>query len=83
VKTPKRAKARPASRARAYAAAADDPARLAAAYDWLRSSLAYLAVRRHPDPAVRAARKDHAARLIRETAVHLKTLAEQIDRGEI
>jgi hypothetical protein len=83
VKTPARARRRTASRAQVYAAADTDPARLGAAYDWFRSSIAYLTVRRHPDPAVRAARKDTAARLIREATAHLKTLAEQIDRGEI
>jgi hypothetical protein len=69
-------------RARLYAAAPDDAARLAAAFDWFRSSARLLARRRPPEGAAEDAHKTTAARLVREMTAHLRHVAEAIDRGD-
>ena len=69
-------------RARVYAAAPDDAARLSAAFDWFRSSAGLLARRRPPKGADREAHAAAAARLIRDMTAHLRQAAEAIDRGD-
>lgn len=71
-----------ARRARQFAVAGDDGRRLAAAYDWFRSSARLLARRRPPRAADQDAHKATAALLVREATQHLKALAEAIDRGD-
>ena len=67
---------------RRYAAASGDREQLAAAYDWFRSAAELLARRRPPKGADQEVHRAAAARLVREMADHLRTLAEDIDRGE-
>jgi hypothetical protein len=69
-------------RARLFAAAPDDAARLVAAFDWFRSSAALLARRRTPKGVPQSAHADVAVRLVREATAHLKAVAEAIDRGD-
>jgi len=71
-----------ARRRRLYAGAADDSARLSAAFDWFRSSAGLLARRRAPESAGKDANRAVAARLVREMTAHLKAAAEAIDRGD-
>ena len=68
--------------ARRYAAASGDREQLSAAYDWFRSAAELLARRRTPKGTGQEVHQAAAARLVREAAEHLKTLAENIDRGE-
>jgi hypothetical protein len=69
-------------RARLYAAAPDEAARLSAAFDWFRSSARLLARRRPPEDADQQAHKTAAAGLIRGMTEHLRQAAEAIDRGD-
>jgi hypothetical protein len=69
-------------RARLYAEARDDAARLSVAFDWFRSSAGLLARRRPPKDAPGDVHEAAAARLVREMAGHLKRAAEAIDRGD-
>jgi hypothetical protein len=71
-----------ARRARIYAAARDDAARLSAAFDWFRSSAQLLARRRPPEAADQQAHEAAAAGLIRGMTEHLRQAAEAIDRGD-
>lgn len=66
----------------AYSRARDDRERLAAAFAWFRSSASLLSRRRPARSAPQRAHEDAAARLIREAAQYLKSLAEAIDRGD-
>jgi hypothetical protein len=69
-------------RAREYAAASTDEARLSVAFDWFRSSARLLGRRRPPKDADRHVHEATSARLVREMTVHLKVHAEAIDRGD-
>lgn len=67
---------------RRLASAAGDRERLSAAYDWFRSAAGLLARRRTPKGIDQEVHRATAARLMREVAEHLRTLASDIDRGE-
>jgi hypothetical protein len=71
-----------ARRTRLYAAAADDAARLSAAFDWFRSSARLLARRRPPEDVGEKAHEAAATRLVRDMTAHLRQAAEAIDRGD-
>jgi hypothetical protein len=71
-----------ARRARRFALAASDGERLAAAYDWFRSSAGLLARRRTPNGIDQKVHEAAAGRLVREMTDYLKSLAEAIDRGD-
>lgn len=67
--------------ARRFAGAATEEERLAAAVDWLRSSLALLQRRRPARGFAPSAHRAAAVRLMRDTAAELRDLAERIDSG--
>jgi|HubBroStandDraft_6_1064221.scaffolds.fasta_scaffold00062_11 hypothetical protein len=69
-------------RARLLASAQGDDKRLAAAYDWFRSSAGLLSRRRPPYGTDRKVHQEAAARLTREAAGYLQRFAEAIDRGD-
>jgi hypothetical protein len=71
-----------AAQSATWAAARDDAERLAAAFAMFRSAAALLGRRRPSRGTPASAHRDTAARLVRETAAHLKSLAEAIDRGD-
>jgi hypothetical protein len=69
-------------RGREFAAAQTDKDRLAAAFDWFRSSASLMARRRVPRGFSKEANRETAMRLAREAAEYLVRRAQAIDRGE-